>query len=438
MTNGPFFKKILAFSVPLMMTGVLQLIYNAADSVVVGRFAGAVSLAAVGSTGSVVALIVNLFVGFSTGSGAVVARHIGEEDNRAMHRSVHTTMTLSLICGLIVCAVGVFFSGAILKAMDTPADVLPLSTLYLKIYFMGAPGSLVFNFGASVVRANGDTKRPLAILSLSGLVNVGLNLLLVIVFKMDVAGVAIATITSQYISAVMIVIRLCRLPNACRLSLSRLRLYSEEVKDILRIGFPAGLQSVLFSLSNVIIQSTVNGFGSNAMAGNAAAANADAFIYVCTNSVSQTAMIFTSQNMGAKKYENVTKIYYRCLLFAGGVGIALGILGLCFPTGVISLFSKDASVISYGVSRLKVMMPTYFLCGLMDVAGWQLRGMGCSVEPMILTLIGACGLRILWIYTVFPFRPTLGFLYVSYPVSWILTFLALFILFYYKRKKLCR
>lgn len=436
MTTGPFFKKILIFSVPLMLTGVLQLIYNAADVMVVGRFAGSDSLAAVGSTSSLVNLIINLFVGLSTGAGVVTARHIGANSNDRIHKSVHTAMALSVASGFAVGAFGFFMSDKLLELMGTPENVLPLATLYLKIYFLGAPGSLIYNFGASIVRATGDTKRPLFILGFTGIINVVLNVILVVGFHFDVAGVAIATIVAQYISALLIVIRLKSIENACRLNFKKVRIYKTELKEIVRIGLPAGFQNSLFSFSNVLIQSTINTFGSVAMAGNTAAQNADAIIYTCTNAFGQASMTFTSQNIGARKPENLRKVYFMCLALAFVISVLFGAIALIFPEEIIGIFTTDPAVIEIGKQRLYILMTTYFLCSLMDVSGCQIRGMGKSVEPMIITLLGACGLRVLWLYTGFPLRPELWNLYLSYPLSWGITFIALFISFFIFEKRI--
>ena len=436
MTTGPFFKKILIFSIPLMLTGVLQLIYNAADVMVVGRFAGSESLAAVGSTSSLINLIVNLFVGLSTGAGVVTARHIGANLNDRIHKSVHTAMAISVASGVAVGLFGFFLSGKFLQLMGTPDNVLSLATLYLKIYFLGAPGSLIYNFGASIVRSTGDTKRPLFILGFTGIINVALNVVLVVGFHFNVAGVAIATIVAQYISAILIVIRLTHIENACRLNIKKIRLYKEELKDIIKIGLPAGLQSSLFSFSNVLIQSTINSFGSVAMAGNTAAQNADAIIYTCTNAFSQAAMTFTSQNIGARKYENLRKVYFTCMGFALTFSIVLGAIGILFPEEIIGIFTTEADVIEIGKHRLYIMMASYFLCSLMDVSGCQIRGMGKSLEPMIITLLGTCGLRILWLYTGFPLRKELWNLYISYPISWGITFIAFLICFFVYEKRI--
>ncbi len=438
MTSGPFLKKILIFSVPLMLTGLLQLAYNTADVIVVGRFAGKEALAAVGSTGSLINLLLNVFLGLSMGSGVMIARHIGAGDEEKVHKSTHTAMLLSIICGFFVGALGFVLSKQILILMKVPADVLDLAALYLKIYFLGSPGMLAYNFGASIVRATGDTKRPLYILFLSGLVNVGLNLILVIFFHMGVSGVAIATITSQYISAAMIIKYLTVIPNSCRLSFRKLHIYKEELLPIIKLGLPAGIQNSLFSISNVIIQSTVNEFGSVAMAGIAAGSNFDSYVYTCTNAVSQTSMTFTSQNMGAKKYGNIPKVYSYCLIITVVIGTAGGWLGALCADTITGFFSTDPEVIKIGAARLSQIMPFYVFCSLMDVAGNQLRGMGKSYEPMIVSLVGACGVRLAWIFFVLPLNHTLTMLYWAYPISWAATFFAQFALYFIVRKQMKR
>ncbi len=438
MTTGPFLKKILVFSIPLMLTGMLQLIYNAADIMVVGRYAGADCLAAVGATSSLVNLIVNLCIGLSNGAGVITARHIGANDREKLKKCVHTAMALSIISGVIVCFIGFFFCEYFLKLMGTPIDILPLSVKYLKIYFIGIFGAAIYNFGASIIRATGDTKRPLIILALSGLVNVLLNLVLVIKFNMDVEGVAIATSVAQYISAFLIVLRLLKIDNDCKLHIKKIKIHVGELKNIIKIGIPSGLQGSLFSFSNVIIQSNINAFGKIAMAGNTAAQNADALIFTCTSAVSQTAMTFASQNMGAGKYENLRKVYLKCLALSAIISISMGLVFISFPSQILGLFTTESAVIEIGKTRLYVIMATYFLCGLMDLTGSQVRGMGKSTEPMIITLIGSCGLRILWIYTGFTLNKTLFNLYLSYPISWAITLIALLVFFFIQEKKLKR
>lgn len=438
MTKGPWLRKILIFSMPLMLTGLLQMVYNTADIIVVGRFAGATSLAAVGATSSLIHLILNVFWGMAMGSGVMSARYIGADDNNRLSKCVHTAMLLSVVCGIAVGFFGFFMAEKLLILMDTPSDVLPLSKLYLQIYFLGAPASLVYNFGAAIVRSTGDTKRPLYILTSTGIVNIVLNLVLVIYFQMDVAGVAIATIVSQYISAVAIVIRLLRIDGACRLYIKKLRFHTDELKRILLIGVPAGIQNSLFSLSNVIIQTTVNSFGSVAMSGISASSNIDSVIYTCTNAISQTAMTFTSQNMGARKHENLGKIYSRCLLITTLLGGGLCALSFVFRNELLGIFSTEPDVIAAGAQRLIIILPFHVFCSLMDVGGGQLRGMGKSFEPMIITLLGSCGIRLLWVFVFFPKNPTLHYLYWAYPISWTVTFSVLFVFYFIVKRNILK
>lgn len=421
-----------------MLTGLLQMVYNTADIIVVGRFAGAASLAAVGATSSLIHLILNIFWGMAMGSGVMSARYIGAEDNNRLSRSVHTAMLLSVVCGIAVGFFGVLMAERLLILMDTPADVLPLAKLYLQIYFLGAPASLIYNFGASIVRSTGDTKRPLYILTSTGLVNIALNLLLVIRFHMGVAGVAIATIVAQYISAVLIVIRLLRIDGACKIYLSKLRFHWDELKKILLLGVPAGVQNALFSLSNVIIQTTVNSFGAVAMSGISASSNIDAIIYTCTNAVSQTTMTFTSQNMGARRYGNLGKIYSRCLTITALLGGGLCVVSYLFRNELLGIFSTEPDVIAAGAQRLVIILPFHVFCSLMDVGGGQLRGMGKSFEPMIITLLGSCGIRLLWVFFFFPNNPTLLYLYRAYPISWTITFFVLFAFYFIIKRKIVR
>lgn len=438
MTSAPFLKKIFIFSIPLVLTGLLQLAYNTADVVVVGRFAGSEALAAVGSTGSLINLLLNVFIGLSMGSGVMVARHIGAGNEERIRNCTHTAMLMSIICGIFIGIFGFFMSGKILVLMGSPEDVLPLATLYLKIYFAGCPGSMVYNFGSAIVRATGDTKKPLIILASTGLVNVVLNLILVIVFHMGVSGVAIATITAQYLSAIIIVIHLTKLNNSCKLHFSKLRIHKVELFKILRIGLPAGIQNSLFSISNVIIQSTVNSFGSVAMAGIAAGSNFDSYIYTATNAISQTAMTFTSQNMGARKHENVGKIYRYCIIITVIIGVVMGAVGTIFSEFIVSFFSTDKEVIAIGAERLAMIMPFFVFCSLMDVAAGQLRGMGESFKPMIVSLLGGCGIRLFWIFAILPYNHTLMFLYWAYPLSWVATFIVQFSLYFILRNRIFR
>jgi len=435
MTSGPFLSKILVFAVPLMLTGLLQLLYHSADIAVVGRFVGKEALAAVGSTGSLINLFVNLFIGLSMGSGVVTARHIGEKDEKKIHDCVHSAMLISLISGILLAFVGFFFSAGMLRLMKVPEDVIKLASLYLKLYFLGSPALLVFNFGASVIRATGDTKTPFVILSSTGFINVLLNLLFVIKLHMGVEGVAIPTVISQVLAAIFTVIHLCRLDSDCRLIIKELKLQKAELKEILRIGVPAGVQNMLFSFSNVIIQSNVNSFGSSAMAGIAAGSNFDGYIYTCTNAIAQTTMTFTSQNVGARKYENIGRVYRICIICATAIGVTIGWIGFALSPQIISIFTNDAAVVPIAIGRMRFIMPFFFFCSLMDVGGSQLRGMGKSVQPMLISLLGGCGIRLIWVFFLLPFNRTLDFLYISYPVSWGVTFFVHFAAYFYLRKK---
>lgn len=429
MTEGPLMPQIIAFSIPLALTGLLQLVYNAADMMVVGRFAGSKSLAAVGATSMLVNLTVNLFIGLSTGAGVVVARHIGAGEKDDAHRAVHTTMLLGAVSGVFVMIVGVLLSSTFLRWMGTPDDIIDLSSLYLRIYFVGAPANMIYNYGASVLRASGDSKHPFYYLTAAGLINIGLNLLLVIKFNLDVAGVAYATITSQYISAVLVVMTLLREKSFLKLSIKKLRFYKKELKEIIRIGLPAGIQSSLFSISNVLIQSSVNSFGSVVVAGNTAAANIDSIIYTCCYAVSQSAMTFSSQNYGAMKIDRIKKTYIDCMITAGLLSLTLSGLFYFFRVPLLGIFTTDSEVIKAGCVRLVIMTSTYWINSLMDVTTCQLRGIGRSLSPMVVTIAGVCGFRIVWLATYFKRHQTLEVLFYSYPISWVMTITALIVCF---------
>ncbi len=424
MTTGALLPKILVFSGPLILTGILQLLYNAADVVVVGRFAGATSLAAVGSTGSLINLIINVFMGLSVGTSVMVARYYGAGDVRMVQDTVHTSILVSLVSGIAVGIFGFFMAKPILRLMDSPEDVIDLATLYVRIYFLGMPFNLLYNFGAGILRAVGDTKRPLYYLTISGAANVGLNLILVIVFQMGVAGVAIATVVSQAISMVLVLLCLIRTHGAIHLDLRKLRIRKGPLLGIIQVGLPAGLQGSLFSISNVLIQSSINSFQSTAMAGNAAASNLEGFVYTAMNSIYQADLTFASQNYGAGKKDRVKSVLWNCLGTVVVIGLGLGLLFQAFDRTLLSVYNQDPAVIDYGVLRMHIILPTYFICGMMDVMVGQLRGIGYSIMPMIVSLTGACLFRILWIMTIFsmPQFHTLQMLYISYPVSWALTF----------------
>ncbi|MCM1258853.1 MAG: MATE family efflux transporter [Roseburia sp.] len=421
MCNGPLFGKILAFSVPLMLSGILQLLFNGADTVVVGRFAGNTALAAVGSTSSLINFLTNLFIGFSVGANVLIARFYGAKKEKEASETVHSAICLSVICGVILLALGVCVTKQILVWMGTPEEVLGQAALYMKIYFIGMPVILLYNFGSSILRAIGDTRRPLYYLMAAGVVNVLLNLVFVIGFRMGVAGVATATVVSQALSAFLILRCLSRLEGFCRLDVKKLCLKKDKTLQIMRIGFPAGLQGMVFSLSNVLIQSSVNSFGSVAMAGNTAAMNLEGFIYIAMNSFHQTAMSFTSQNLGAGKIKRINQVLLLCLGMVAFVGLSMGWAAYLAGKPLLGIYSSDEEVIRYGIMRLSIICTTYCLCGIMDVFVGALRGIGYSFMPMVVSLLGACGLRILWIFTIFQWHRSLLGLYISYPVSWFLT-----------------
>ncbi len=424
MCNGPIFSRLVLFTVPLMLSGILQLLFNAADIIVVGRFAGKESMAAVGSTTSLINLLVNFFVGLSVGTNVLTARYYGGQKGKELNETVHTAMVLALAGGVILLMIGEMFATPILRQMGSPDDVLPLASLYLKIYFIGTPGTLLYNFGSAILRAAGDTRRPLYYLTIAGVTNVVLNLIFVIGLSMGVAGVGTATIVSQYISAALVIRCLMQSDSVYRLRLRELRIVPDKLSGILRIGLPAGLQSSIFSISNVLIQSSINSFGSVAMAGSSAAANLEGFVYISMNSVAQTVLSFTSQNYGAKNYERMRKILIYSLGLVTFIGIVAGDGVLLLGKQLLGIYSSDAEVVAYGLERLRFVSGPYFLCGLMDVMCSGIRGIGYSMLPTLVSLTGACALRIVWIYTIFAVNRTLAILYLSYPVTWTITFAA--------------
>lgn len=435
MCNGPLLKKIILFAIPLMLSGVLQLLFNAADVIVVGRFTGNEALAAVGSTSSLINLLINLFVGVSVGANVLLGKHIGARDEENASKTVHTAVTFSLVVGIVMIFVGFFLSRPLLELMGTPEDVINLSVLYMRIYFVGMPTFMFYNFGAALLRAVGDTKRPLYFLTLAGIINVIFNLIFVIVFHMGVAGVALATIISEGISAFLVFLCLKGADGVLHLDHRSLSFHKDVAIQMMKIGLPAGLQGCIFSVSNVLIQSSVNSFGSIAMAGNTASANLEGFVYNAMNSLYQTSLSFTSQNMGAKKYKRVDKILIECLVIVMIVGIVMGGGAYLIGTSLLSIYSSDPQVISYGLLRMSLICVPYFLCGMMDVFVGSLRGMGYSVMPMLVSLTGACLFRIVWIFTIFATNRSLFVLYFSYPVSWALTATAHLICYMIVRKK---
>lgn len=436
MLHGPLLKNIIMYTVPIILTSVLQLLFNAADLVVVGRFCGKSSVAAVGATGALINLIVNLFIGLSVGAGVAVAHGIGSNDREAVHRTVHTAMPVALIGGVILTIVGVSLSETFLRLMDTPEEILHLSAQYMQIYFAGITFNLVYNFCASILRAAGDTRSPLIFLTIAGLINVVLNVIFVTVLHMNVAGVALATTISQSISAVLVTMVLMRRTDACKLILNKMRIYAPQLAKMLRIGLPAGIQGSLFSISNVMIQSSVNSFGDVVMSGNAAAGNIEGFVYVTLNAFHQTALNFIGRNVGAQQYKRVMRILWMCLGCVTVAALSTGLLAYGLGPTLLSFYITDSQeAISYGMIRMAYICIPYFLCGLMDVSTGALRGMGSSVTPMLISVLGVCGVRIVWIMTIFqiPQFHTLECLYFSYTVSWVVTFvfqLAAFLIVY--------
>ena len=426
MCEGPLISKIILYTIPIILTGVLQLLFNAADLVVVGRCCGSNSVGAVGSTGALINLMVNMFIGLSVGAGVTVAHGIGSGRNDDVSKTVHTAIPTALISGAVLTVIGVFFSESFLQMMKTPSQQLHLAASYMRIYFCGTIASMIYNFGSAILRAAGDTKSPLFFLTAAGVLNVLLNLIFVIFFKMDVAGVALATIISQILSAVLIIIALMKREDACRLEIEKLHIYRRQLKRILQIGFPAGIQGSLFSASNVIIQSSINSFGPIVNSGNAAAQNIEGFVYTSMNSYSQTALNFTGQNFGAGKIDRIRKIMWICLISVFCTGAALGLIALFFGKSLLGIYITDSQeAIKYGMVRMTYIMLPYFLCGLMDVTTGLIRGLGSSVLPMLITVAGVVGIRLGWIYIVFriPEYHSIKSLYLSYAISWAATFL---------------
>lgn len=441
MLEGPLFWNIILYTIPIILTSLLQLLFNAADLVVVGRFCGSVSVAAVGATGSLTNLMVNFFIGLSVGAGVTVAHGLGSHEDTVVSNTVHTALPTALVSGVFLTFIGIAFSETFLRLMGTPDNVLPLSAIYMKIYFAGVTFTMVYNFCAAILRAAGDTKSPLIFLTLAGVVNVILNVVFVRAFHMNVAGVALATTISQGISAVLVVIALMRRTDACKLELKKMRFHKVQLAKILRIGLPAGIQSSLFAISNVMIQSSVNSFGDIFMSGNAAASNIEGFVYVSLNAFHQTAVNFIGQNAGAKQYKRVYKTLWICLGCVVAVGLTLGSLAYALGPTLLSIYITDSQeAIGYGMVRLAYICLPYFLCGLMDVSTGALRGLGASFAPMVISILGVCGLRIGWIYSIFqiPEFHAPECLYFSYTVSWTITFLcqmAAFIIVYRKHVK---
>ncbi len=436
MLTGPLFPSIVSYTIPIILTGLLQLLFNAADLVVVGT-KGEIYLSAVGATGAITNLIVNLFIGLSVGGGVTMAHAMGSRDQEAIHRTVHTVLPTAFIGGVVLTVVGIALSETLLRWMDTPESVLPYATLYMRIYFGGMVFTMVYTFGAALLRAAGDTRGPLLYLTIAGVCNVVMNLFFVLVFEMTVDGVALATIISQGISAFLVVCALMRRTDAARLQLKKLRIYKAQILKIVRLGLPAGIQGSLFSISNVMIQSSVNSFGEIFMAGNTAAGSIEGFVYVTMNAFHQTALNFTGQNLGAGQYKRMRKVLWICLSCVMVAGMAVGGGAYLLREPLLRIYIVDspnaAQAIAAGAERMMYICLPYFILGMMDVTTGVLRGLGSSFAPMIISVLGVCGFRIGWIYTVFAADPTPGTLFISYPVSWAITFacqLMAFILIY--------
>lgn len=421
MTNGPLLGKIITFAVPLALSGVLQLLFNAADMVVAGQFAGSQALAAVGSTGALINLIINLFIGLSVGVNVLVARYFGAGQQKDLSETAHTAILTSLVSGVALIFIGCGLSRPMLELMGTPADVIDQSVLYMRIYFAGMPVIMLYNFGGAILRAVGDTRRPLYFLTLAGVINVILNLIFVIVFNMGVAGVASATVISQCLSAFLVLRCLVKSDAAYRVDLKQLRIHGAKLKEMMKIGIPAGINGAAFSISNVIIQSTINSFGSIAMAGATAAGNIEGFLWTVVDAFTQAAQSFTSQNLGAKKPQRVKRVYAVCLVLSAVASLVMGGASYLFGNQLLGLYASDAQVIEYGLRRMFITTLPYILIVLMNITVGVLRGLGSSVMPMVMSLVGTCVLRMVWIYTIFPLNKTWEMLFLSYPITWLVT-----------------
>lgn len=434
MCNGSIMDKLVSFALPLMLSGILQLMFNAVDIIVVGRFSGSEALAAVGSTTALINVFTNLFIGISLGANVLAARFFAAGRREEMSETVHTSITLALISGILMAFVGLVFSKGALELMGTPEDVIGLSTLYMRIYFMGMPFFMLYNYGAAILRAVGDTKRPLYFLIIAGVINAGLNMVLVIVFGLGVAGVGIATVFSQMVSCVLVLTCLCRTEGSYKLSFSKLSMKGYYLKQIFQVGIPAGIQSTVINFSNALLQSSVNSFGSTAMAGYTAANNILGFLYVSINSVTQACMSFTSQNFGVGKYKRMDRVLIDCMILSVGAALVLGCGAYFFGAEILQIYTEEADVIQCGVEILSITTVPYFLCGIMDLFPGALRGMGYSAVPMVLSIIGTVGMRVLWIFAFFSQHRSLYFLFISYPASWTATIVMQVVCYYFVRK----
>lgn len=424
MCSGPLLPRILLFAFPLICSGVLQLLFNAADIIVVGRFAGSHAMAAVGATSSLIALLVNFFIGISVGANVLIARFCGGGDYDDAQETVQTALWTAVAGGVLLVVIGVAAARPMLEWMATPDEVLEQAVLYMRLYFLGMPATMLFNFGAAVLRAVGDTRRPLYFLLISGVANVCCNLFFVIRLGMGVAGVAAATVIAQCISAGLIVLCLTRMDGMCHVDLKNIHFHRDKFSRMMLIGLPAGLQSVIFNISNVLIQSSVNSFGATVVAGNTAASNIEGFVYISMNALYQTSLSFTSQNLGARQFKRIDQILVRCLVIVTVIGLVMGNGAHLLGPHLLGIYSDEADVIAFGMERLGVVAVTYALCGIMDVVAGSVRGLGYSMLPMLVSIVGACVFRVIWIFTVFRMLHTQFSLYVSYPISWVLTIMA--------------
>lgn len=438
MLNGSIVKNLIIFAIPLMASNVLQSLYNMADMIVLGRFAGKEALAAVGATGSTYSLIINVFLGLATGAGVLVAQQIGAANHRELSDTVHTSAAVSVIIGLFVGILGFFLSPVILKAIDTPADVIDGAVIYLRIMFAGIPALTVYNFGAAILRSAGDSRRPLFYLAISGMLNVLLNLVFVLIFNMDVAGVAIATIVSQYVSAVLVWAHLLKTGECYYFNIRQIRICPKQLWGMIRIGIPSGLQMAMFSISNLIIQSAINGFGTDYVAASTTSSNVENLCFISMGALTQAVMVFAGQNTGAGQIKRLKSIFLKSLATTVVVAFILG--GVCVLLGepLMHMYTSEDQVIKIGLERLTLICPLYFICGIYECALSVVRGMGYSFTPMIGAVVGICAFRAVWVYTIFAWSPLFSTLLYSYPVSWGLTFLfqaGLFVIFYNQRIK---
>ena len=438
MCNGTIMDKLISFALPLMLSGMLQLTFNAVDIVVIGQFSGKQSLAAVGATTALINVFTNLFIGISLGANVIAARFYAAGRDKEMSETVHTAISLALISGIVMGIVGIVFSHGALQLMGTPSDVIDLSTLYMRIYFIGMPFFMLYNYGAAILRAVGDTKRPLMFLIISGVVNAALNLTLVIGAHLGVAGVAIGTVVSQCLSCILVLRCLYRIEGSYQLRFSKLCIKGVYVKQIFQVGIPAGLQSMVINFSNALLQSSVNSFGSTEMAGYTAANNLLGFLYMSINSVTQACMSFTSQNFGVGKYKRMDRVLKDCLILTMGIALVLGGGFYIFGPQILKIYTRSPKVIESAMEILSITTVPYFLCGIMDLFPGALRGMGYSMVPMILSVIGTVGTRIVWIYGLFPTHRSLYFLFISYPGSWIATIVMQVICYYFVRRMVYR